>query len=234
MTQILVIEDDPLVRNNLEDILVLEDFQVISACNGVEGLEKARHSLPNLIICDIMMPELDGYGVVRALREEPSTQNIPFIFLTAKADRADQREGMNLGADDYLTKPFRPQDVINAIKSRLARHAFGQLQHRVNEQRQETLKRQIDEQSQLSDLKEGLLNQLTEDLREPLSNINLAIHMLGHAKTDTERDRYIDILRQEYQREMRLLENAATLQAMITPQNLKLLRNAHLLKTGES
>jgi enoyl-[acyl-carrier-protein] reductase (NADH) len=79
-----------------------------------------------------------------------------------------------------------------------------------------------------------LLNQLTEDLREPLSNINLAIHMLGHAKTDTERDRYIDILRQEYQREMRLLENAATLQAMLTPQNLKLLRNAHLLKTGES
>lgn len=234
MTQILVIEDDPLVRNNLEDILTLEDFQVISARNGVEGLEKAKQHLPSLIICDIMMPELDGYGVVRALREDPNTQDIPFIFLTAKADRTDQREGMNLGADDYLTKPFLPQDVINAIKSRLARHAFGKLQNQIQAQKRETLERQIDEQSQISELKEGLLTQLTEDLREPLSNINLAIHMLAHAKTDAERDRYIDILKQEYQREMRLLENATTLQAMLTPQNLKLLRNANLLKNSDA
>ncbi|MEB3273932.1 MAG: response regulator transcription factor [Prochlorothrix sp.] len=229
MTQILIIEDDPLVRNNLEDILTLEEFQVVSARDGVEGLAAAQEHLPSLIICDIMMPELDGYGVVTALRKDPKTQNIPFIFLTAKANSVDHREGMNLGADDYLTKPFRPQDVINAIKSRLARHAFTQIQSQLHQRQTETLERRVDEQVQLSDLKEGLLNQLTEDLREPLSNINLAIHMLSHARTDAERDRYIDILKQEYQREMRLLENVNNLQAMLTPQNLKLLRNANLL-----
>ncbi|KKJ00644.1 response regulator transcription factor [Prochlorothrix hollandica] len=230
MTTILVIEDDPLVRNNLEDILSLENFKFISASNGLEGVASAKTHKPDLIICDIMMPELDGYGVLRSLQQDSRTQHIPFIFLTAKADHSDCREGMELGADDYLTKPFRPKDIVNAIKSRLARYALSQIQYRQQQEDQQSLERQVSEQSKLSEIKENLLSQLTQDLREPLSNINLALHMLSHAKTDTERDRYIEVLKQEYNREMRLLDNASNLQDMITPQNIKLLRQFNLLK----
>jgi two-component system, OmpR family, alkaline phosphatase synthesis response regulator PhoP len=230
MAHILVIEDDPIVRSNIEDILILENFQVTTAVDGVNGIECAKRIKPDLIICDIMMPHLDGYGVLDALRHDDATQHIPFIFLTAKSDRSDFREGMDSGADDYLTKPFRPTEVINAIKARLARNAFNQLETSQQQAVQKALERQRDEQVQLSEIKENLLSQLTEDLREPLSNINLALHMLSHAKTEEERNRYIDILRQEYNREMRLLENTKTLKDMITPQNINLLRQFNLIK----
>lgn len=123
MTKILVIEDEPEMRRNLLAILKLERFAAVGVENGRAGLDSARKEPPDLILCDVMMPELDGYGVLQALRDDPATVRIPFIFLTAKGDRRDVRGGMNLGADDYLTKPIAKAELLNAITARLARAA---------------------------------------------------------------------------------------------------------------
>ncbi len=120
--KILVIEDNADMRDNIAEILELAGYEVITAANGKEGLKLAKSGKPDLIICDIMMPELDGYGVLAVLSQEPTTSDIPFIFLTAKAEKQDMRKGMEMGADDYLTKPFTDTDLINAIKARFERH----------------------------------------------------------------------------------------------------------------
>ena len=109
------------MRRNITTILRLEGFAPIAAENGRVGVEVATKEKPDLILCDVMMPELDGYGVIKTLHNEPATMNIPFIFLTAKGERTDIRSGMNLGADDYLTKPVDKNDLLRAIKMRLAR-----------------------------------------------------------------------------------------------------------------
>lgn len=116
-----MIEDNEAVRENAAEILELAGYDVITATDGKDGVEKLKEINPDLIICDIMMPKLDGYGVLHILMKNPSTAHIPFIFLTAKADRRDMRKGMNLGADDYLTKPFDDIELLDAVEARLER-----------------------------------------------------------------------------------------------------------------
>jgi CRP/FNR family transcriptional regulator, polysaccharide utilization system transcription regulator len=117
--KILLIEDNPDMRENTAEILELSGYVVITAANGKEGVELAKQTSPDLIICDIMMPVLDGYGVLHVLSKEPDTSKIPFIFLTAKAEKSDYRKGMIMGADDYLTKPFDDVELLDAIEARL-------------------------------------------------------------------------------------------------------------------
>jgi CRP-like cAMP-binding protein len=119
MKKILLIEDNSDVRENISEILVLANYDVITAENGKVGVELAQREKPDLIICDIMMPELDGYGVLHILGKKQETAIIPFIFLTAKTEKTDLRKGMNLGADDYLTKPFDDTELLSAIDARL-------------------------------------------------------------------------------------------------------------------
>lgn len=119
MNTILLIEDNIQLRENTAEILELDGYKVLTAGNGKEGVELALREVPNIIVCDIMMPELDGYGVLHLLSKNPKTENIPFIFLSAKAERSDLRKGMEMGADDYLTKPFDDIELLNAIESRL-------------------------------------------------------------------------------------------------------------------
>jgi len=123
MKTILVIEDQTPMRRNLALMLELEGYKVIAAANGRIGVELALTSPPDLVICDVMMPELDGHGVVQSLREAKQTATLPFIFLSARGDKTDVRIGMNYGADDYLTKPVVREDLLAAIAARFARAA---------------------------------------------------------------------------------------------------------------
>jgi DNA-binding NarL/FixJ family response regulator len=121
MIKILIIEDEPAMRANLEDILELEGFAPLLAANGREGIRLARQEQPDLILCDVLMPDMDGHAVLEALRQDESTMRIPFVFLTAKGERGDVREGMELGADDYLIKPVHVDELLRAIDTRLER-----------------------------------------------------------------------------------------------------------------
>jgi DNA-binding NarL/FixJ family response regulator len=121
MNQILVIEDDGLTRENIELILQMEGFGVHVAINGRAGLELARRERPDLILCDVGLPKLDGHDVLRELRGDARTVDVPFVFLTARGERHEQRAGMNLGADDYLCKPVDADDLLAAVRARLRR-----------------------------------------------------------------------------------------------------------------
>ncbi|HXB46095.1 MAG TPA: response regulator [Puia sp.] len=124
MKRILVIEDNEDVRENIAEILELSDFEVLQTSNGKAGVTLALKESPDLIICDIMMPELDGYGVLHLLSKHKETQGIPFIFLTAKSEKSDLRKGMELGADDYISKPFDGTELLNAVEIRLKKTQF--------------------------------------------------------------------------------------------------------------
>jgi DNA-binding NarL/FixJ family response regulator len=121
MKKILVIEDEPEMRRNITALLRYQDYHPIEAANGRAGLALAKREKPDLVLCDVMMPELDGHGVLQALQQDPEMATIPFVFLTAKGERDDLRSGMDLGADDYLTKPVANADLIRAIETRLRR-----------------------------------------------------------------------------------------------------------------
>ncbi|MBF2001293.1 MAG: response regulator [Synechococcales cyanobacterium M58_A2018_015] len=128
MKTILVIEDEPAIRESLQDLLELEGYHAIAAANGRSGVELAQRYLPDLILCDVTMPELDGYTVLSMLQQSPATRTIPFIFLTARSATTDQRHGMNLGADDYLAKPCSAAEVLRAIASRFDKQTAIQSQ----------------------------------------------------------------------------------------------------------
>jgi len=132
MTKILIIEDEPAMRANLADVLELEGFQPVTAADGREGVAAARRERPDLILCDVLMPQLNGHGVLAALRDEPQTARIPFVFLTAKGERGDVRAGMDLGADDYLIKPVPLDELLQAIRARLERARQHQGEFKVN------------------------------------------------------------------------------------------------------
>lgn len=121
MKTILLVEDDTALRENTAEMLELSGYNVITAPNGKVGIEMAQQHHPSVIVCDIMMPEVDGYGVLDALSQNAETQHIPFIFLSAKTEHKEIRKGMDMGADDYLTKPFEEEELLSAVESRLAK-----------------------------------------------------------------------------------------------------------------
>lgn len=119
--KVLIIEDVRALRAKIVNLLELENYQVLAAENGLEGVSIARSKHPDLILCDVMMPKLDGHGVLAALQDDPSTAQIPFVFLTARGERSDVRAGMDSGADDYLVKPVPREELLAAIRARLER-----------------------------------------------------------------------------------------------------------------
>ncbi len=121
MKTVLLIEDDRALRENTTEILELANYKVITGSNGLLGVDKAEKHLPDIILCDIMMPELDGYEVFEKLSKSKKTKHIPFVFLSVKSQNQDIRKGMNLGADDYITKPFTEEDLLNVVERRLAK-----------------------------------------------------------------------------------------------------------------
>ncbi len=155
MKKLLIIEDEAAIRANILDLLKTQDFDALVAENGSIGVQMALSHLPDLIICDIMMFELSGYDVLTALRQNPLTATIPFIFLTAKVDQADLRAGMSLGADDYLTKPFRSKELLQAIATRLEKKAVFERQ----------------QAQKFHELRSSITLSLPHELRTPLNGI---------------------------------------------------------------
>jgi two-component system, sensor histidine kinase and response regulator len=155
VSKILVIEDELNVRENIVELLESEDFEVFSAKDGFEGIFLAQEHSPELILCDVTMPELDGYGVLNNLRKDPNIAITPFIFLTAKAASEEIRQGMNLGADDYLTKPFSRQELLTTIKARLSKQ-------KIHDQNTDAL---------LKDIGESLSYSISEKIFNPLDEI---------------------------------------------------------------
>ena len=155
MKKILVVEDAQSLRKDILEMLGFEGYDAIGAENGLVGVEKARQEMPDLVVCDIMMPGLDGFGVLEELRRDPVTATIPFIFLTARTDRVDIRQGMGLGADDYLTKPFTASELLTTVHARLEKRDIIE---------------QITEQK-MDDLRGNIILALPHELRTPLNVI---------------------------------------------------------------
>jgi two-component system sensor histidine kinase/response regulator len=157
MKKILVVEDEAPLREELVDTLIFQDFDVIQAPNGMDGLRLAKEQLPDLIISDIAMPQLDGYGLLQGLREDTRTASIPLIFLTARAERSAMRHGMELGADDYLTKPFTHEELLSAVNARFQRQT-------------EVTPASAQE---LEQAKQTLFSMVSHELRTPLASITM-------------------------------------------------------------
>jgi DNA-binding NarL/FixJ family response regulator len=177
MIKILVIDDDDHLREEVMDTLRLEGFTAIEASNGIAGLELAREHLPNLIICDINMPEMDGYETLFQLRLDSQTSQIPFIFLSALDDYDSQRQGMRLGADDYLTKPFAPKDLLDAIAARLEKYRQAELS-RAQLAAQQAMQALEDERRRLA-------NELEHTVQQTLAGLRLMLKASQHIPVST-------------------------------------------------
>jgi len=171
MIKALIIEDNNDIRENIVEILGLAGYDVSQANNGKVGVEKAQKLLPDIILCDIMMPELDGYGVLYMLNKNTYTSSIPFIFITAKSERLDLRKGMEMGADDFLTKPFDDMELLNAIESRLKK----------KNRQQEFYSKSLESLDNLIPNKDGLstLKRIIEDRKNRVFKKNQIVHYEG-------------------------------------------------------
>ncbi len=176
MTKILVIEDARDLRDDVVEMLRLENYEAIGAENGAVGIEMIKREAPDLILCDIMMPELNGYQVLDRLRKNPGTATIPFIFLTAKTDRIDQRTGMVLGADDYLMKPFLINELLESVRSQLQKRA--DLNQAVK--------------MRLEELRESIITSLPHELRTPLNTIIGFSDMMAMESAKLKPDQIVD------------------------------------------
>jgi two-component system, OmpR family, alkaline phosphatase synthesis response regulator PhoP len=228
MKKILVIEDEPSVRANILELLEAEDFEAVGAENGFIGAMWAQEYLPDLIVCDVMMPEVDGYEVLSALRQVPATASIPFIFLTAMVDKADIRQGMNLGADDYLTKPFTRSELLGAITSRFNKQQVVMQQFQTERERAESLQKKVIELQQSVANQGEMLQQLQQEMRNTVPKITMALKFLKTIQSGATRDRCIEILQQSCQSEIALL-NQPNLQKFLAPEDLTLLRQLNLI-----
>ena len=155
MKNILLIEDNDEIRENTAEILELADYSVTTAANGKLGVQAALQEKPDLIICDVMMPELDGYGVLHLVNKNPALAGIPFIFLTAKTERSDVRKGMEMGADDYIMKPFTDIELLNAVEARLKKTDVLKKNYSTGEQGVSELLKDVKGTPDLSDLTEA-------------------------------------------------------------------------------
>jgi len=176
--KILLIEDETALRENVSEMLALEGFEVYSAVDGRDGVEVALQVHPDLIVCDIAMPEMDGYEVLKTLRTYDTTLATPFIFLTARVDRSDMRQGMQLGADDYITKPFSHKELVEAIQARLAR------------------RQALDEQARrdVESIKRDLTQMVSHELRTPLVSITMVQEYISSQLDQLSREELADLL----------------------------------------
>lgn len=204
MVKILVIEDEVDIRSNLVELLELEGHTVVSADNGITGLLGAIEHTPDLIMCDVMMPELDGYDVLQALRQDPKTLAIPFIFLTALADKGDIRRGMVLGADDYLTKPFCRADVLKAVGIRLEKQAATKSQ--ASDDQIIALQKEIrDFRAGLDGNQADLFTDMRHHLNDTVVKLDIVTNILKTLPPGEQRERSIALVQNVCAAEIKML-----------------------------
>lgn len=206
MVKVLVIEDEMEIRANLLELLALEGYDIIGADNGVTGVIGAMEHSPDIILCDVMMPELDGYDVLSTLRQEPKTASIPFIFLTALADKGDIRQGMSLGADDYLTKPFTCTEVLSAIKMRLRKRQALVTQHEAQQATETSQQQRIQAFRDVLDVeKAALISDIRSQMKGSIRKLHSATMLLQTLSSSIERDQSIDLIRRICAADLKLL-----------------------------
>ncbi|MGF1589053.1 MAG: response regulator transcription factor [Pleurocapsa sp.] len=214
MTKILVIEDELFVRENIVDLLEAEEFEVFSTENGILGILWAQENLPDLVICDVMMPEINGHDVLAEMRDLPDTELTPFIFLTAMADKDDIRHGMELGADDYLTKPFTREELLTAITSRLLKQAKLMKQYNEEQQKTKILEQKVKELEALK-----IQDELSQEFQQALLKINTAINLIQKIQPGQKRDRNLKIIQETCAAEIALIKQVPGLKSKICAQN---------------
>ncbi|MUG99892.1 response regulator [Scytonema sp. UIC 10036] len=229
MKKVLVIEDDEAIKNIILELLEAEGFGVMSAINGQMGIELAKTQAPDLIICDIMMPNFNGYSVLNALHLEPKTALIPFIFLTAKVERSEIRKGMNLGADDYVTKPFTRDELLEAVTVRLKKKDFLVDYYSTDIQSKEDGENTIDVNI-INSTKEEIIEQFLLKKTQIMARMNTALHMLENCKTVEQYEHYSKIIQDEYKQEIKLINEFTELRSLLTPKNIKLLCQYNLIR----
>ncbi|MDJ0727082.1 MAG: response regulator [Prochloraceae cyanobacterium] len=224
MAKILVIEDERPVRENLVELLEAEDYETYSTENGLLGTVWAYNHFPDLIICDVMMPEIDGYEVLSGLRANSVTASIPLIFLTAKADKTDIRRGMNLGADDYLTKPFSRKEVLEAISSRLSKQKILTEYYHQERQNVEKLQQELLQMKHSIAEKDRLLKNLQEDLSQAVPQLKIALSILKKSNLKQQRKNTLKMVQRLCMEELNLLQEIPHFKDLFPAEDAELIQ----------
>lgn len=219
--KILVIESEDAVTDAIADFLESNNFRVIPTTTGEKGIEIALEELPDLIVCNLVLPDGEGYQVLEAVRSNKETQFVPFILITEKTSRKSYRFGMELGADDYLVKPFTNEELIEAIKSRLKRKQ--DLEKKYQDEIKQ-LKKQLNSKQEKEKIQEEVLNNLFSDLKGNLCKMRLAINLLQKATSLEKKKIYLELLEQECLAIIDLINRVSELRVLLTPDHLELLQ----------
>ena len=222
--KILVIEDEKTTLNSIVEFLLSEGFEAMGAENGREGIELAQQHLPSLIICDILMPDLDGYDVLTYLQQDPNTAAIPFIFLTATTDSSSFRLGMEMGADDYLRKPVTSAELRAAIASRLRKQEVTINNYVTGEaDSQEDLEDKMEQLQSFSDAQSSLFKFLLQGIRPSITQLNQELEDLKETTIDSQQEEHLNNLQKEFTRLLAVVNQVSELHKILTPENTNVL-----------
>ncbi len=222
--KVLVIEDEKTTLNSIVEFLLSEGFEAMGAENGREGIELAQKHLPSLIICDILMPDLDGYDVLTYLQQDPNTAAIPFIFLTATTDSSSFRLGMEMGADDYLRKPVTSAELRAAIASRLRKQEVTINNYVTGESdAQEDLEDKMEQLQSFSDAQSSLFKFLLQGIKPSITQLNQELEELKETPMDSQQEEHLNNLQKEFTRLLAVVNQVSELHKILTPENTTVL-----------
>ena len=223
--KILVIEDEKTTLNSIVEFLLSEGFDAIGSENGRKGIELAQKHLPDLIICDILMPELDGYDVLTYLQQDAETAAIPFIFLTATTDSSSFRLGMEMGADDYLRKPVTSAELRAAIASRLRKQEATKHNYTYTEPlaKKEITVTDPEQLKDYSDAQNSLFQFLLQGVKPSMTRLTQEMSDFRETLTESEQQEHLDNLEQEFARLLAVVNQVSELHKILTPENTKIL-----------
>lgn len=233
--KILVIEDERTTLNSIVEFLLSEGFDAVGADNGRDGIELAQKHIPALIICDILMPELDGYDVLTYLQQDSETAGIPFIFLTATTDSSSFRLGMEMGADDYLRKPVTSAELRAAIASRLRKQEATLQNYSVTEPpTQKAIDSDPEQLKEYSDAQSSLFEFLLQGVKPSIARLDREISQFRETLTESKQQEHLDNLETEFARLLAVVNQVSELHKILTPENTKILSQFDFFETERS